>query len=74
MSVCIMLWHLITIYCGFMQGISVNLVVVISSKDSSVSMPVVPQHSCDGGREVGELEAGVCCLDWMDTHRQRDKD
>lgn len=67
MYVCVMLRHIITIYCGFVQGIGVNLVIVISYKHSSVSVPVVPQHSCDGGREVGELEAGVCCLDWMDT-------
>jgi len=65
-----MLWQPPTIYGGFMQGIGVGLVIVISNKHSSVSMPVVPQHSCDGGREVWELKGGICCLDWMerDTH------
>lgn len=53
-----------TIYSGFMQGISVDLVIVISYKHSSVSGPVVPQHSCDGGGEVRELKAGVLHLDW----------
>ena len=46
-----------------MQGVGVDLVVVINYKHSSVSMPVVPQHSCDGGREVWELHAGVLGLD-----------
>lgn len=52
-----------TIYCSFMQGISVDFVMVESYKHSFVWMPVVPQHSCDGGREVGELKAGDCCLE-----------
>lgn len=60
---CVMLWHPPTIYGGFMQGVGVDLVIVICHKHSSVSMPVVPQHSCDGGREVGELKAGVYGLD-----------
>lgn len=45
-----------------MQGVSVDFVVVKSHKHSSVGVPVVPQHSCDGGREVGELKAGDRCL------------
>lgn len=68
-SVCV--WHHPTMYGGFMQGVGVDFVVVISYKHSSVGMPVVPQHSCDGGGEVGQLEAGVCCLDWTHTHTFR---
>lgn len=52
-----------TVYCSFMQGVSVDFVVVESHKHASVWMPAVPQHSCDGGREVGELKAGDCCLE-----------
>jgi len=51
------------------QGVSIDFVVIISYKHSPVSMPVVPQHPCDGGREVGELKAGVRCLDRTHTHR-----
>lgn len=56
-----------TVYGGFMQGVGIDLDIIISYKHSSISMPVVPQHSCDGGREVGQLKAGVCCLNW--THK-----
>lgn len=52
-----------------MQGVCVDLVVIISYKHPSVCMPVVPQHSCDGGREVGELKAGISCLVWTNTNR-----
>ena len=56
-----------TIYGGFVQGVGVDLVIIIRHKHSSVRVPVVPQHSSDGGREVWELEAGVCGLDWTHT-------
>lgn len=55
-----------------MQSVGVDLVIIISYKHSSVSVPVVPQHSCDGGREVWELKAGVCCLvGWTHTYTQK---
>jgi len=61
-------WHPPTIYGSFMQGVSVDLVIIISYEHSSVCMPVVPQHSCDGGGEAGELKAGGRSLDWTQTH------
>lgn len=45
-----------------MQGIGVDLVIIISYKHSSVCMPVVPQHTFDSGTEVWQLKAGVCRL------------
>lgn len=62
------LWlRVITVYSGLMQGVCIDLIIIISYKHSSVGMPVVPQNSRDGGGEVGQLEAWVCCLDSTQT-------
>lgn len=47
--------HHPTIYRGFMHSVGIHLVIIISYKHSFVITPVVPQHSCDGGREIRQL-------------------
>lgn len=49
----VMWCHPPTIDGGFMQGVGVDFVIIIGYKHPSVCMPVVPEHSCDGGWEVG---------------------
>lgn len=48
-----------TINCGLVQGVRVDLVVVIGHEHPSVCVPVVPQHPGDGRGEVGQLKARV---------------
>lgn len=51
-----------TINCGLVQGVCVDLVVVIGHEHASVCVPVVPQHPGDGRGEVRQLKARVCRL------------
>lgn len=46
-----------TINCGLVQGVCVDLVVVIGHEHASVCVPVVPQHPGDGRGEVRQLKA-----------------